>query len=449
MTQKFVDGAGLSHFKSKIDDNFLDKKKGGTVEKSVAFKDTISVTNSATLGTVLTNGIKIPTNKVVEGVNKVWDYQGNVVPVGKANGLATLNAEGKIPLEQLGNIDTTFVEVLTDVSKLPTTNIGKHIYLVPDGTTDKNKYVEYVYTGTLPISTTNVYDASKWEKLGEFQAEIDLTPYSKKVDTVNGVTAGANDASNIKLNVNKNGTNSEVKIPSATTSVAGAMSAADKSILNKLAAQYPFNIASFGASPNVIEAGVAATINLTWDYSNKDFHSVSSQVLNSNPDGSGDITGNVTVANDIRKYTTKTITGAKSAKNTFAFTLRAKADGSSDEKTRTCTVTSVHASYCGVVDASKTSLTPAEIIGTNGVGGLGNKAVLGSKNRSVTITQNNQKLVYAYPSYFDTLTSIKDGNGFQGFSGYTKTTVEGVNGTTYFVYIQKTAATANGTYTFA
>lgn len=348
---------------------------------------------------------------------------------------------GNLTLSDIG-IDGNIVEIVTSLPDLATAKSNK-MYLVPveNSSEANNTYAEYV--------KINKDNKDSWEKLGEWKAEIDLTPYSKKVDTVNGVTAGANDASKITLNVNKNGANTPVNIPAATTTIAGAMSAADKSILNKLANRYPFDIASFGASPNVIEAGVAATINLTWDYSNKDFHSVSSQVLNSRPDGSGDITGNVTVVNDIRKYTTKAVTGDKSTEKTFTFTLRAKADGSSDEKTRTCTVKSVHASYCGVVDASKTSLTPAEIIGTNGVGGLGNKAVLGSKNRSVTITQNNQKLVYAYPSYFDNLTSIKDGNGFQGFSGYTKTTVEGVNGTTYFVYIQNTAATANGTYTFA
>lgn len=440
MTKKFVDGAGLSHFKSKIDDNFLDKKKGGTVEKSVAFEDTISVTNSATLGTVLTNGIKIPTNKVVEGVNKVWDYQGNVVPVGKANGLATLNADGKIPLEQLGNIDTTFVEVLTDVSKLPTTNIGKHIYLVPDGTTDKNKYAEYVYTGALPINTTNVYNAAKWEKLGDFQAEVDLTGCVNRINITSSDTV-------VKIDGNHDGTNlSTATIPAATTIAAGVMSAADKAVLNKIAAKYPFNISGISASPNVVEIGTVSTPKISWNFANDEFHPVKSQALQSD---NGYISLGATVPVGTKSYT-KTggnpyqipDTGRKQEdKVTLTVTTT---DG--ETKTASTVIAHVHANYCGVVSADKTSLTAAEVIAlasqTNG------KVIINGRSRSVAVTQNNQKLVYAYPAYFGDLRSIKDGNGFQGFSGYTKKTVD-VNGATYNVYIQNTAATANGTYTFA
>ena len=68
---------------------------------------------------------------------------------GKANGIASLDAGGNVPLSQLGNLDTTFFEVVTE---LPTDirNIQKHIYILKsnkDG--DNNKYAEYIYTGDL------------------------------------------------------------------------------------------------------------------------------------------------------------------------------------------------------------------------------------------------------------------------------------------------------------
>lgn len=363
-------------------------------------------------------------------------------------GLKTLvdNISGKFLKK--GEVDNTFVEVLTDISKLPTTNIGKHIYLVPETAASgvaKNRYAEYVYTGTLPIVVTNAeqnttnYDATKWEKLGDFQAEVDLTAYSKKADTVNGVAAGTNDATNIKINITKNSATSSISIPSATTSAAGAMSASDKSILNKIASRYPFDISSFYPDNSVAELGAEKVVNLNWAFANEDFHTLSSQKVTA----TGAYANTVTLPSISRKATftipsTNVSTGAE--RKVVTFTLEAKTD--STTKTKTCTTTFVHASYCGVVDANKTLLTASEITA------LGNKAVLNTKNRTVSISQSNQKLVYAYPAYLGDLSSIKDGNGFQGFSGYSKLTAVTVNGTSYNIYMQKTPATATGSYTF-
>lgn len=119
---------------------------------------------------------------------------------GKANGVATLDAKGFVPLSQLGNIDTTFAEVVTE---LPATGIKKHIYMMKSGTTGtKNIYVEYVYTGDI----AGTYDATKWEKLGEASTSIDLSGYvktttlttelSKKVDKVEGKGLSSNDYTN-------------------------------------------------------------------------------------------------------------------------------------------------------------------------------------------------------------------------------------------------------------
>ena len=97
---------------------------------------------------------------------------------GVANGIASLDAGGNVPLSQLGNLDTTFFEVVTE---LPTDirNIKKHIYILKgnkDG--DNNKYAEYIYTGDL--TDTGNFDATKWEKLGDFVPTFDLQEYVKK-----------------------------------------------------------------------------------------------------------------------------------------------------------------------------------------------------------------------------------------------------------------------------
>ena len=99
---------------------------------------------------------------------------GSVKGIGSANGIASLDSKGYIPLAQLGNLDTTVAEVVT---ALPTTNIKKHIYLIKDtGGVTQNQYEEYIYTG----NTSATYDASKWEKLGDFRATVDLVNYYTK-----------------------------------------------------------------------------------------------------------------------------------------------------------------------------------------------------------------------------------------------------------------------------
>lgn len=101
---------------------------------------------------------------------------------GVANGIASLDAGGNVPLSQLGNLDTTFFEIVTE---LPTDirNIKKHIYILKgnkDG--DNNKYAEYIYTGDLTDAgdLAGDVDATKWEKLGDFVPTFDLQEYVKK-----------------------------------------------------------------------------------------------------------------------------------------------------------------------------------------------------------------------------------------------------------------------------
>lgn len=79
------------------------------------------------------------------------------------------------------NLDTTLFQIVT---ALPTSGINKNkIYLMlieGDDTEEQNLYAEYIYTG----DTGAAYDASKWEKLGEYKPEVDTSTYDNVVERV-------------------------------------------------------------------------------------------------------------------------------------------------------------------------------------------------------------------------------------------------------------------------
>lgn len=101
---------------------------------------------------------------------------------GRPNGIASLDGKGFVPLAQLGNLDMTFFE---PVQELPTTDIKKHIYLIKNNKEgEQDTYNEYLYTGDID----GEYDASKWEKLGDFVPTFDLKEYAKKKDAVNSIS---------------------------------------------------------------------------------------------------------------------------------------------------------------------------------------------------------------------------------------------------------------------
>lgn len=179
---KFLDAIGLAYFWEKIKNwvniNYL-SLTGGTIRGSVSFL------NEADGG----KSIRIDPSNITNsnyGVNYLF-ASGKMIPIGEANGVAGLDSNGCVPLDQLGNLDTTVAEVVT---ALPTTNIKKHIYLIkdPKGVT-QNQYEEYIYTG----NTSETYDASKWEKLGDFHATVDLADYAKKSEIPTKVSQLSND----------------------------------------------------------------------------------------------------------------------------------------------------------------------------------------------------------------------------------------------------------------
>lgn len=233
---QFLDAIGLASFWEKIKNwvniNYL-SLTGGTIRGSVSFL------NEADGG----ESIRIDPSNITNsryGVNYLF-ASGKMIPIGEANGVAGLDANGNVPLAQLGNLDTTVAEVVT---ALPTTNIKKHIYLIKDASgVTQNQYEEYIYTG----DTSATYDASKWEKLGDFRATLDLADYAKKSETVNlseiKVIQNVLDSTPqgqvlkqvIRFSAIKGGTRVEIALEDATSNMAGLMSIRDKNKLDRIA----------------------------------------------------------------------------------------------------------------------------------------------------------------------------------------------------------------------
>ena len=114
------------------------------------------------------------------------------------------------------NIDTTLFQI---VSALPTSGINKNrIYIVASANRDpngKNIYSEYIYTG----DTSATYDATKWEKMGEYTPTVDLSPYMKleQKGVANGVAT-----------LDANGNVTDAQLWDATNEKHGLMTAEEK-----------------------------------------------------------------------------------------------------------------------------------------------------------------------------------------------------------------------------
>lgn len=233
---QFLDAIGLASFWEKIKNwvniNYL-SLTGGTIRGSVSFL------NEADGG----KSIRIDPSNITNskyGVNYLF-ASGKMIPIGEANGVAGLDSNGNVPLAQLGNLDTTVAEVVT---ALPTTNIKKHIYLIKDASgVTQNQYEEYIYTG----DTSATYDASKWEKLGDFRTTVDLADYAKKSETVdfseieltNNVLASTPQGQILKQFIRfkrlNDGNIVDVAFDNATSNMAGFMSIQDKNKLDGIA----------------------------------------------------------------------------------------------------------------------------------------------------------------------------------------------------------------------
>ena len=118
---------------------------------------------------------------------------------GQTNGIASLDANGRVPLAQLGNLDTSLYIIPSD-NKLPTTGIQSNkIYLIKDAKGEtQNAYREYIYVN------------KAWEEIGWLKTDIDLSGYAK--------LAGGNTFSGTQT-IRHTGTDYSVKIDGETIEI--------------------------------------------------------------------------------------------------------------------------------------------------------------------------------------------------------------------------------------
>ena len=169
---KYLDNEGLTHFTGKMKE-YADGKAGEVDGKVTSHVDDKKNPHGVT--------------KAQIGLSKVIDEtQLPANQKGKPNGVATLDANGKVPVIQMpttktingesifgsGNLQLS-ASLYEIVDTLPTKNIDtSKIYLVPaSATTAKNNKTEYIYLG----DPNKAYDESKWEKLGDEQKNSTVT----------------------------------------------------------------------------------------------------------------------------------------------------------------------------------------------------------------------------------------------------------------------------------
>lgn len=190
------------------------------------------------VGKFTINGKKISENPTLTKTdvglaNVTNDAQVKRSEMGVANGVATLDGSGKVPAAQLslktinnqsiigsGNI-TIDLGLYQIVEELPIQDINQNkIYLVVrSGSGDEqNKYIEYIYA------------EEKWEKLGEYKADVDLTNYVKFTDIATASKAGVIQLGftqvNKKYPVAVEGGKAYVEVPWANTTYSQATSGA-------------------------------------------------------------------------------------------------------------------------------------------------------------------------------------------------------------------------------
>lgn len=141
-------------------------------------------TAQSTANTAKTNAAnaqKTADNAVTAAAGALAEAQKKVAAVKTING-KSLTGSGNLTLGDLG-IDTTLCEVVTALPDASTAKSGR-IYLVKSAASGTdNVFKEYVRLSkndTLPSGQTGL--VFYWEQLGEWKANVDLSPYAKKTD---------------------------------------------------------------------------------------------------------------------------------------------------------------------------------------------------------------------------------------------------------------------------
>lgn len=201
---QFLDAIGLAYFWEKIKDwanSRFFSKKGGEIMPEIGLHYTIngehlSITTSGSENETINifdvdeNGMNaISIVKTGGTATQVLMANGSVRTLNAANGICGLDANGRIPLAQLGNLDTSLFKLVTS---LPSSGESNKIYIVKDGSDANDVYQEYYYTN------------GAWEKIGTHAVKVDLTPYAKKTEAVinmdfRGVASDGSSVSNTSI----------------------------------------------------------------------------------------------------------------------------------------------------------------------------------------------------------------------------------------------------------
>lgn len=189
---KLLDSTGLAQLWKRIKGSFV-SNRGGIINSEVddegltiqnpgegytifspqgitTYNDAREIVSELAWGDLLLNRIHLKNGTSLQ----VLIADGSVKTINAANGICGLDANGRIPLAQLGNLDTSLFKLVTS---LPSSGESNKIYIVKDGSDANDVYQEYYYTN------------GAWEKIGTHAVKVDLTPYAKKTD-VNTALSG-------------------------------------------------------------------------------------------------------------------------------------------------------------------------------------------------------------------------------------------------------------------
>ena len=394
----------------------------------------------------------------------------------QANGLASLDGNGKIKPEQLpeGAIYSVMgiekqVNLLSDRDSVPDMEVGDRLYVLEDkkiytktidgwdagiepkedviynfrradeeGRTNITKRWDgkdmTVISETVVLGETQgtAYEGSKGKLLKD---RIDSLPNSVVSEVIlykpNAFEENPVRKNKVGINVKRYEkrlqheewefkASTEYDIPVASLEDGGhggLMSYEDKVLLQKLAASvFPLTLTVTGGG--VYRKTTTQTVTVSWS-------------LKQGPDA---------VTPDSLKISNEPIEVSLTSKQfpgiTVNTTFRVEATKEGVTKTGSVSAVFVNPSYFGVVDSNFTP-TP------EGIQGLSSGEIIkNSKTYNTSaFNQNAQKNCYAYPKVFGALTSITDGKN-EFINSYTRSELE-VNGEMYYVYVLSEASTVS------
>lgn len=209
------------------------------------------------------------------------------------------------------------------------------------------------------------------------------------------------------------------KLSSKLADLSGADEKLSADVLELQKEVWPL-IVEFTATPAIIKAGQETAIAMSWNAKRK----------------GGDVTADATITLDGESVTdkSKSVNVNLTHGQIKEFVLKVEYAGMTE--TRQVQVKGTHPTYFGAVSKDWTADETSILALT--------ELIIG--NRSLTrngISIEDGKIALVYPKDFGALTSVKDGNGYEVLSSYTRSEVT-VNEYPYYCYLLTVPVTASG-----